>query len=347
MPNVLVVGPSWVGDMVMAQSLFKQIKHNSPESEISVLAPSWSEPILQRMPEVSDSITMPVGHGSLQLGLRRQLGHKLKAHSFDQAIVLPGSFKSALIPWFASIPLRTGFIGEQRWGLLNDIRRLDKQNLPTNVQRYVALALSKYAQAPENPLNPQLIVDKDQAESALQKFDLDINKPVIAMCPGAEFGPAKRWPERHFAEVAKRKTAEGWQVWIFGSEQDKSVGDVINQLSGGQCRNLCGQTSLGEAVDLMAFAKFAVTNDSGLMHIAAAIGCHVIALYGSSSDEFTPPLTDKCHRLNLNLDCSPCFKRQCPLGHFDCMNKLSPTLVSELIFQNPEKIAPESAPTTP
>ncbi len=327
--SILVVGPSWVGDMVMAQSLFKVIKTNQPDVEIHVLAPAWSEPVLDRMPEVTATIEMPVGHGSLQWRMRRKLGSALKNKCFDQAIVIPGSLKSALVPWFAGISRRTGFVGEQRWGLLNDIRRLDKSALPLNVERYVALGLGKYDSVP-NPIPfPDLRINSAEKDAALEKFGLSLDKPLVALCPGAEYGSAKRWPVRHFAEVARQKQFDGWQVWIFGSTKDAEVADEINRLSGNLCIDLCGKTTLGEVIDLMSCARDVVTNDSGLMHVAAAVGCHVIALYGSSSDAFTPPLSDHCDRLNLNLECSPCFKRECPLGHLNCLNDLAPGMVLE------------------
>ncbi len=315
----------------MAQSLFKAIKQRSQETEIFVLAPQWSEPILQCMPEVSRAIHMPVGHGSLQFGVRRKLAKTIRHYKFDQAIVLPNSLKSALIPWLADIPRRTGFLGEQRWGLLNDIRKLNKQAMPRNVQRYVSLARDKKEEGLDEPATPKLSIDSEDVKLAMAKFKLKKRKPVVGLCPGAEYGSAKRWPAKNYAEVARAKLSEGWQVWLFGSEKDKSVAEYINDLSGGRCKDLTGKTSLGEAADLMSCAKFVVTNDSGLMHAAAAVDCHVIAIYGSSSDEFTPPLTDKCHRLNLRLSCSPCFERECPLGHLNCLKKIKPENILEFM----------------
>lgn len=325
--KILIVGPSWVGGMVMAQSLFKVLKQTSRGAEITVLAPSWSIPILARMPEVGEVIEMPLGHGALGLGVRRNIGHKLRRAKFLRAIVLPGSFKSALVPWFAKIPQRSGYLGEQRWGLLNDLRRLDARSMPHNVQRFVALGLPRDAALPTDLPRPSLRVDAVRVADTLARFGLDTDAPVIALCPGAEYGPAKRWPAEYFAEVANRQLQQGRRVWLFGSENDRPIAARINDLCRGRCDDLCGRTTLGEAVDLMSLAKYAVTNDSGLMHIAAAVGCHVIAIYGSSSDAFTPPLTDQCNRLTLALECSPCFRRVCPLGHLHCLNGLRPAMV--------------------
>ncbi len=327
----------------MAQSLFSLLKIQAENLhsnvEITVLAPGWSEPVLARMPEVSHVVTMPVGHKKLQLGIRYQLATQLRKSNFDQAIVLPGSLKSALIPWLARIPLRTGFVGEQRWGLLNDVRKLLPEDLPLNVQRYLYLGLSgnlsssdiMNQKALQAPPKPSLKVNHEQVDNTLSSFGLTLDKPILALCPGAEYGPAKQWPAEHFAQVAKTKISDGWQVWLFGSNKDQVIAAEINRFSGNGCHDFTGKTSLGEAIDLMSMAKWVVTNDSGLMHVAAAVGSQVIAIYGSSSDQFTPPLTDRGHRLNLDLDCRPCFKRTCPLGHTDCLNRLLPSRVLPLI----------------
>ncbi|MDA7990948.1 MAG: lipopolysaccharide heptosyltransferase II [Gammaproteobacteria bacterium] len=340
MRKILIVGPSWVGDMVVAQCLFKTLaRAASPESdpsgvEIRVLAPEWSMPLLARMPEVAGGIRMPLRHGELGLRARRRLGHSLREDCFEHAIVLPGSFKSALVPWFAKIPRRTGYLGEQRWGLLNDIRALERRALPSLAQRFVALGLPKSANAPApaDIPRPSLAPPRAQAEETAARFGLSVEEsPVVAMCPGAEYGPAKRWPEEHFAAVAEAQLARGRQVWLFGSPNDREIAARINQLCGGRCADLSGRTMLGEAVDLLSLAERALCNDSGLMHIAAAVGCRVVALYGSSDAVFTPPLAENCARLSLNLACSPCFKRECPLGHLDCLRKLPPQRAEEAL----------------
>ena len=327
--HILVVGPSWVGDMVMAQSLFKTIKARSEKIRITVLAPKWSEPILKRMPEVHATIEMPVGHGKIQLGVRRRLARNIRQYRFDQAIIVPGSFKSALIPWLAGIPKRTGYVGEQRWGLLNDIRRLDERATPANVQRYAALGIDREQTVSGMPPYPALRVDRQALTATLSRFGLTLDKPALAFCPGAEYGSANRWPAGHFAEVARIKIKEGWQVWIFGAKNEQPVAQRINHLSAGGCIDLTGQTRLEEVVDLISCARYVVTNDSGLMHVAAATGRHVIALYGASTPAFTPPLTDRADLLNLNLECSPCFERECPLKHHHCMTQLNPVRVLE------------------
>ncbi len=326
--SILIVGPAWVGDMVMAQSLFKVLKQKNPAAQIDVLAPAWTEPLLARMPEVRRSIAMPLGHGQLGLSARWKLGRSLRDQQYDRAIVLPRSLKSAIVPFAAKAKRRTGFLGETRWGLLNDIRPLNKRSLPRTVDRFIALGLEPNAPMTDPIPFPRLELDRDNAQRALHRLGKVIpNKPVLGLCPGAEYGPSKRWPPENFAEIARAKLDEGWEVWLFGSEKDASLTEKIQEKTGGQCLELSGKTSLIEAVDLMALSKMVVTNDSGLMHIAAAVGISVIAVYGSSDPGHTPPLSNRAQIERLDLDCSPCFKRVCPLGHTHCLKELKPETI--------------------
>lgn len=320
--NILIVGPSWVGDTVISQSLLKLLVQRNPAAQIDYLAPPWTLPLLARMPEVRQGINNPFGHGALRFGARHALGKALSGR-YDQAIVLPNSWKSALIPWSARTPLRTGFRGEARWGLLNDLRHLDASALPQMVQRFAALALPAGTALPSSLPMPALQSTTAQQQALLERLGLAADKPVIAFCPGAEYGPAKRWPEAHFAALARLLAARGCVVWLIGSPRDHAVAETIAAASAGACINLCGKTDIAEATDLLAASRLVVTNDSGLMHVAAAVGRPVIALYGSSSPQFTPPLSHDAHILTLDIECSPCFERECPLGHFKCLNDLS------------------------
>jgi heptosyltransferase-2 len=319
--NILVVGPSWVGDMVMSQVLYIWLKQSRPGVSIDVLAPAWSEPILERMPEVRRAITMPLGHGELGLGRRLRLGRKLRAGRYDQALLLPNSLKSALVPWFASIPRRTGWRGEMRYGLVNDLRVLDEQALPLMVQRFVALGLAPGAPVPATLPAPCLVVDRTQARSSSAALGLAPDRPLLALCPGAEFGGAKRWPAEYYAELAGHYLAQGWQVALFGSAKDQPVTAAIKEACGGHsgCIDLAGRTRLAEAVDLLSLATAVVSNDSGLMHIAAALERPLVVIYGATSPGFTPPLNDNSAVLVSDIDCAPCFERECPLGHHGCM----------------------------
>lgn len=328
--KALVVGPSWIGDTILAQPLFRLLHAKHRDIALDVMAPEWTLSLLKRMPEVRQAILNPFSHGELKLGARRRLGQELRSAHYDQAIVLPNSFKSALVPYFACIPLRTGFRGEMRWGLLNDMRTLDEPTLPLMAQRYAALA--DVANEPPAVLpDVQLNIDVAVRAATLTRLGLDMKRPVAALCPGAEYGPAKRWPPHHFAELGRQLAARGLAVWLIGSSRDEALGAEIATLSDGTCRNLCGRTTLDEAVDLLASSALVVSNDSGLMHVAAAVGKPVVALYGSSSPLFTPPLSAAAKILRLNLPCSPCFKRECPLGHFNCMMQLTPDRVCAAI----------------
>jgi len=280
------------------------------------------------MPEVSEVIETPFRHGDLKLSLRWRTGRSLRQHGYFEAIVLPNTFKSALIPFFADIPLRVGFVGESRFGLLNILHKLNERTLPLMAERYAQLA-EKPGEAVSRPLaKPRLSVDLANLLITVSRIGLDRSKPVAVFCPGAEFGPAKRWPAGHFAELARRLAGRGATVWMIGSEADRAAAECIALDSGGAAINLCGKTDLASAIDLMSVADVVVSNDSGLMHVAAALARPLVALYGSSSPEHTPPLGDSARIARIEgLDCSPCYKRECPLGHFRCMNELGPERV--------------------
>ena len=314
---------------MLAQPMLARLRQQYPEAEIDLFAPPWTVPLLQLFPEVHQVIENPFPHGALQLGLRRRQGKALRDKKYDRAIVLPNSLKSALVPFFAGIPLRTGYVGEFRHGLLNDARALDKSALPLMVERYAQLAEARGAPLQKPVSQPRLLISEALRKQTLQKFHLDTAKPIAALCPGAEYGPAKRWPIAYFATLAGKLREQGYAVWLFGSRKDKDIADHINALDESACRNLCGETRLDEAVALLACASLVVSNDSGLMHLAAALDRPLIALYGSSSPQFTPPLSGQAQILKLDLPCSPCFKRECPLGHFDCMEKLTPVYVAQ------------------
>ena len=318
-PATLIVGPSWVGDMVMAQSLFILLKERRPDMVIDVLAPAWSLPIVARMPEVRRGIAAETGHGELALGKRRRIGYSLRDAHYEHAIVLPRSLKSALIPWFARIPRRTGFRGESRYGLINDMRPFDRSVLDQTVKRFVALGLEPGEALPEAPY-PALTIDRQKQGAVMESLGVATGRPVIAMMPGAEYGPAKCWPVEYFAELSALLGNDGFDVWVLGSDKDAAAGEQIASASA--AHNLCGRTSLEDVIDLLGHAGQAVSNDSGLMHIAAAVGTHVHGIYGSSSPAFTPPLTAARDVHWLELDCSPCFERTCPLGHLRCLREI-------------------------
>lgn len=338
----LIVGPAWIGDMVMAQSLFGWLHRLHPGAEIHVAAPRWSAALAGRMAEVAGTIPIEIGHGEFGLVRRWRTGRQLRQARFDRAIVLPNSWKSALIPFFARIPRRTGWRGEMRHGLLNDLRQLDRARLPLMIDRFNALAfepgrIDDADDFPDAHPRPRLIVDAINGASAMARLGLDEDRPVLALCPGAEYGPSKRWPPVHFARVAAERIAAGWQAWLFGSAADRpAAAAVLSALPPGalaHCHDLCGQTDLLEATDLIARARQVVTNDSGLMHIAAALDRPLVALFGSTSPEHTPPLSPRAATLRAGLSCSPCFERRCRFGHTRCMTELMPARVLDALAE--------------
>ncbi len=331
MKKILVIGPSWVGDTMLMQPMLLRLRQRHPESRIDVLAPAWVSSLLRAIPEVHEVIINPFPHGALQLFARYLFGKKLRVEQYDQAIVLPNSLKSALVPYFARIPLRTGFVGEMRYGLLNDARKLSKATLPLMVERFAQLAEGAQGEIPRPLANPRLEVSADQRDAALNKLGLSMDKPVAIFCPGAEYGPAKRWPVPYFAEIAQRLQKHGFAIWLVGSAKDRDIADKIVAMGNRACRNLCGNTDLDDVIALLSCAELVISNDSGLMHLAAALDRPMLALFGSSSPQFTPPLSPKAEVLKLDMKCSPCFKRECPLGHFNCMMKLTPDLVWQKI----------------
>ena len=308
MPRILVVAPNWIGDALMAQPLLARLRDKLRNLEIDALAPAWVAPVLRRMPEISAVLETDFRHGALELRARWRLGRSLRARAYSQAIVLPNSWKSALVPFFADIALRSGYAGESRFGLLNLVYRNGEERAPMALH-YAQLS-EKPGTAPGEPLpQPRLRVDAHAAEATAQRFGLPDRFAVL--CPGAEYGPAKRWPE--FAGLAARLRLP---VVLLGSAKDREA------CAGIAGRNLAGETTLDEAIELIAGAEFVVSNDSGLMHVAAALGTPQVALFGSSSPMHTPPLSERARVVWLGIECSPCYARECPLGHLRCLREI-------------------------
>ncbi len=307
--------------MVMSQVIYIRLKQLYPGCDIDVLAPAATIALAERMPEVRQAILIEQQHGQLGLGYRYRLGVQLRATAYDWCIVTPNSFKSALVPFFAEIPQRTGFLGEYRYVVLTDPRLLDPSRLPRMIDRFVSLT-DRDGKLPDEIGLPVLHADRENAKKYIENQSLTASGGVLGLCPGAEFGDAKKWPESSFAEVAKAAISAGRAVWIFGGPADAETGERIAELAGTGCVNLAGKTSLIEAIDLLAHCDDVVTNDSGLMHIAAAVGARITAVYGSTSPDFTPPLADSASVVRTGIECSPCFKRQCPLGHKNCLVEL-------------------------
>ena len=311
----------------MAGSLLRLLRTRRPTTPIDILAPPWTAPLAERMPEVRHAHVLAVDHGQLQLRTRWTLGRRLRDAGYAQAILLPNTLKSALPPLAAGIPQRTGYRGEYRYGLLNDLRRLDPQRLVLTVERFLALGLEADEALPDDWPRPRLLANPAGQQATLARLELSMpTTPLLGLCPGAEFGPAKRWPVDHFAAVARRWQDEGGAVWLFGSPRDAELGAAIASAVPGAL-NLAGRTRLTEAVDLLALTDAVVSNDSGLMHVAAALARPLVALFGSSSSEHTPPLGERQTILSRDLPCRPCFQRECPLGHLRCLTEITPEQV--------------------
>lgn len=329
--KILVVAPSWIGDAVMMQPLLMRLRELYPATEIDVLAPAWCAPLLARMPEISRIIDNPFPHGVLDLAGRRALGRRLSRAGYACAYVLPNSWKSALVPFFANIPARIGYLGEARFFLLT--RWLRKSRLPRLVDRYLALAGPLPSRTPQ----PHLSSSPLQQRQAREALGLPLDAEPIVFCPGAEFGPAKRWPASHFARLAELLHERfGHPVWLLGSAKDAPIGKDIARLAGKAVADLTGRTSLAQAIDLIAGAKVVVTNDSGLMHVAAALARPLVAIFGSSSPRYTPPLSSYAKILTRELPCSPCFARECPLRgekSLACLTGISPQQVFQAMVE--------------
>lgn len=364
MLKILVIFPSSIGDVMMVEPLLRRLREQHPDAAIDVLASVMIVPLLWRMEEIRRAIPSPLADKPFSLKVCWRLARQLKCEGYDRAIVLPNSFTSALIPFLAGIPLRTGFRGAMRHILLNDLRNPGKKTLAPPVERFVSLAAQHPINAHRPVDHPRLRTDMNQVRTTLTKLALAPTHPVVACCVDAEGGPARRWPAHHFAELAWNLIGAGYEIWLLGSDEDVEIGAEIERLftvmrvkdsiHGGpgkspKVHNLCGKADLAETVDLLAVACAAVVNDSSLMHIAAALGKPMFALFGSSSPGVSPPLSDQARIISLNLPCSPCLKRECPLGHFGCMEQIHPQRVFDAILaavhQRPQKSAPEKART--
>jgi len=343
MTRILIVGPSWVGDMVMAQSLVAALRQREPEAVIDLIVPPWSAPIGTRMPGVARTLVLDIPHRRFAPLKRLKFGAGLRSEGYDRAIVLPNSWKSAIVPWAARIPRRTGYVGEMRYGLLNDARNLDKTALVRTVDRFAGLA-GEAGETPTDAPFPVLTSDRLKGWVVAEKFGLPADGKIVALCPGAEYGPAKQWPAPHFAALADLLHRRGFRTFLIGSRRDIPIAEAIRSLVAERNpaavpANLCGVTNLVEAIDVFAVTAGVVSNDSGLMHVAAAVGRPVVALYGSIPSAANPPLGKRIAILERTLPCRPCFKRVCPLGHLDCLNLIPAAEVAESLAAQLEPAA--------
>jgi len=319
--SVLVVGPSWVGDMVHAQAFFMALQDGPDDVAVDLVAPPAPFPLLERIPEIREAFLLETRHGRLDLGARWRLARRLRERRYDQAYVLPSSFKAALVPAFAGIPVRTAHLGEHRYGLINDVRPEVEATRDRNLRGYLGLIRPDVGDAEAIP-RPRLRVDAENQRELVERLGLDPRARVVALAPGAAGGPAKRWPVESFEALAALLADQGRHVWVLGGPAEAALGEEIARRSNGAVRNLCGRTTLTDAVDLLAMVETTVANDSGLAHVAAAAGSPVVVLFGPTSPDFSAPLTDRSELVYLGLECSPCGKSTCPLGHHRCLRDI-------------------------
>ncbi len=328
----LVIAPQWVGDAIVSLPLIAQLRQEV--NALDVLVMPGVAAVYKACPDVRDVIAVPFVHGALQWSLRWKTAQQLRGR-YQTAIVLPNSLKSALIPWLAGIPIRRGMLGEHRFLLLNDRRQPPVHHgtgRPAMLAHYLALA--------NPPVHSQAIDATGQhrprlSAQRLPQPNIGSASAVLALCPGAEYGPAKQWPAEHFAAIGKHWIAQSPDhgVVILGGPKETVIGEKIQQsiqkntADATPVQNLCGKTSLAEAFGWLSRAAVVVSNDSGLMHAAAALDVPVVGLFGSSDPDHTPPLSPKAVAVSLRLSCSPCFQRECPFGTTACLRDLTPDQV--------------------
>ena len=336
MTRTLVVAPQWIGDAVMTQPLLATLAARG--ERLSVAALPWVAPVYRAMRQVAEVIDLPFAHGRLDWAQRRRIAAGMRGQ-FDVAVVLPNSIKAALIPWLARIPTRVGYQGEGRFLLLN--RRLPNPGgRPPMVAFYSALAGGRASGSPGHGTvsrRPQLSFSPETLRAATQAAGVAAGAYWV-FAPGAEYGPAKCWPAEHYAALARSLfAAHGQAVLLLGSGKEAALCEQISQAAPGACVVLAGKTALIDAMALIAAARGVVSNDSGLMHVAAAFGVPQAAVFGSTSPEHTPPLNPRAKVLwlkhELALDCSPCFDRTCRFGHTRCLTEVQPKRVQQALEQ--------------
>ena len=327
MKRALVIAPQWIGDAVMSQPLLARLAARG--ERVTVAALPWVASVYRACAEVSEVIELPFTHGRLDWVARRRIAAGLRGR-FDVAYVLPNSLKSALIPWLAGIPRRVGYVGESRFVLLN-ARLPNPVGRPPMVAFYSALA----GDAARECKRPLMRFDTSVLEVSTRTAGV-MPGAYWVFAPGAEYGPAKCWPAERYAELARALHARhGQPVLLLGSAKEAVLCEQIAAAAPGACRVLAGQTTLIDAMALIAAARGMVSNDSGLMHVAAAFGVPQAAVFGSTSPEHTPPLNPRAQvvwlKEELQLDCAPCFDRVCRFGHTRCLTGVSALRVGQAL----------------
>lgn len=322
---ILMVPYMWIGDFVRCHSVVKLLRQQDPDRPVDVLSTTLCAPLADYMPGVRKAIVCDLPRGSLALGQNRALAARFAAEHYGQVLVMPRTWKSALAPFLAGIPVRTGFAGEARFGLLNDIRWGEKK-LPRMIDRCGALALPKTATVPADWPLPELVVPGADAASWRARMNLG-DGPAVALAPGA-VGPSKRWPASYFGEVARHLVARGLSVWVLGSPAERPLAQEIISIAGDSVRDLTS-TDLRNAILALGAATAAISNDSGLVHVAAAIGTPTIGIFGPTSPWHWAPLNPLASivETDTEVSCRPCHKPVCRMQHHRCMRDIAPARV--------------------
>ena len=324
-PRILVVAQAWVGDVVLSQMLYALLRRQRPDASIDVAAPPWAGALLRRMPEVDRHLALEARHGQLRLGRRWALARHLRGQ-YGQAIVIPRSPKAALLPRLAGIPRRVGFGPPMRQGLINDVR-----SRPPGIRERMAQLASTVPVDMESVPWPHLRTDAQVSAEILRQHGLDTDAPLVGLLPGAAYGPGKEWGTASFAELAALLAAEDCGICVLGTARERDIGDAVAAAAPRHAANLCGATTLDQAIDLIAGLDAVVSNDSGLLHVAAAVKTPVVGIYGATSPDTHPPLIDERAICSVRTLCSPCGRRVCPYESHACMAGIAPAEVFEAV----------------
>jgi heptosyltransferase-2 len=310
----------WIGDFVRCHTVIRLLQARFPNSPIDVLTTAMDAPLLDYMPGVRKGIVWDLPRKRLALAQHRALADRLRGETYARTLVMPRTWKSALAPFLAGIPERTGFAGEVRFGLLNDLR-WGERALPRMIDRCVALALPKGAALPKDYPLPQLEVPDTEIAAWRQRLGLNESGRIAAFAPGA-VGPSKRWPAEYYAEAAKRLAAQGFAIWVLGGPGETGLAVEIGAGTN-NIRDLTGP-DLRNAILALAAADVAVSNDSGLLHVAAALGTPSVGIFGPTSPWHWAPLNPLAAVIETTTEvtCRPCHKPTCRYGHHRCMREI-------------------------
>lgn len=322
--KILVRGTNWIGDAVMTLPAIASIRKTFPSAEVQVLAKPWVAEVYKLSPDV-DRIFLFKEPGEHQgIAGKLKLASELKKENFDLAIYLQNAIEAAILGWLARIPLRAGYDSDCRGFLLtHPVRRTKEIKQVYQVDYYLNMVKSLGCEQASRDVTLSASKIKDISDRCLEERGLSGVPVLIGLAPGAMYGPAKRWFPERFGAVAKKLTETFVsRAIIFGSKGDMEVAQTVQDAIGGTAINIAGRTDLSEAIALISRCSIFITNDSGLMHVAGALGVPTLAIYGSTNPVTTPPPGKKSVIVRKEVPCSPCLKQVCPTD-FRCMEEIS------------------------